>query len=261
MKRGTADVPRAPCRHRPAGFAAARRARARFNAAAITGWRCVRSWALVSIPVGCRAETLSLRASRAARAAKRLRAAAASSRVHSRSADLRSMQSTGHGAMHNSQPEHSDGRTECMRFCAPRMASIGQACMHNVQPMQRVSSMTATSSGPGCPHSGLTGFTARPVSPDSAATTASPPGGHRSMSAAPSAIASAYGRQLLYPQRLHCVCGSTASRRKASGEVSAFTSGILPFRPKGVPGDVPRLRQRRPRAQCAEFPACTLDSQ
>jgi len=44
------------------------------------------------------------------------------------------------------------------------------------------------------------------------------------MSSAADAIASAYARQLAYPQRLHCVCGSTASRRRTSGGISALTS-------------------------------------
>ena len=117
------------------------------------------------------------------------------------------MQSTGQGATHSSQPEHSVGRIACMRFCAPMIASTGHASMHSVQPMHADSSMTATRRGPGVPHAGSIGLAARPVSAESAATTASPPGGQRSMSVVAAATASAYGRQPAKPQRVHCVCG------------------------------------------------------
>ena len=55
-----------------------------------------------------------------------------------------------------------------MRFCAPMIASTGQAAMHSVQPMHAASSMTATSSGPCVPHAGSSGFPARPVNAASA---------------------------------------------------------------------------------------------
>jgi hypothetical protein len=170
----------------------------------------------------------SLRASRVARAAKRSRADAASSGAQSRPAGCSAMQSTGHGATHNSHPEHNDGSTVCMRFCAPRIASTGHAAMHSVQPMHAASSTTATSSGPCAPHAGSSGRAVRPVSAARATMTASPPGGHRLMSAAPVATASAYGRHAAYPQRVHCVCGSTASMRSASDGDGTFTRRILP---------------------------------
>ncbi len=105
------------------------------------------------------------------------------------------MQSTGHGAMHSSQPEHNDGRIACMRLAAPMIASTGHASMHSVHPMQADSSMTATSSGPGVPHAGSTGLGAQSSRAASDTTTASPPGGQRSMSASPRATAAAYGAQ------------------------------------------------------------------
>ena len=82
-----------------------------------------------------------------------------------------------------------------MRFCAPMIASTGQASMHSVQPMQAASSMTATVSGPGVPQAGSIGLRGRPVNAASATTTASPPGGQRLRSVVPPASASAYGRQ------------------------------------------------------------------
>lgn len=47
----------------------------------------------------------------------------------------RSIQSTGHGGMHNSQPIHSSVITVCIWFWLPSIASTGQAWMHLVQPM------------------------------------------------------------------------------------------------------------------------------
>jgi hypothetical protein len=78
-----------------------------------------------------------------------------------------------------------------MRLAAPTIASTGHASMHSVQPMHAASSMTATRSGPGVPHAGSTGLGARPSKAASEATTASPPGGQRSMSASPRATARA----------------------------------------------------------------------
>src|SRR3569832_996086 len=106
------------------------------------------------------------------------------------------MQSTGQGAMQSSQPVHSSATTVCMSLLAPRIASTGQACMQSVQPMQSDSSMTATV----CPcfavpFAELMGCGATPSNFASARTPTSPPGGHWLMSAAPCAIASAYGRQ------------------------------------------------------------------
>jgi hypothetical protein len=51
------------------------------------------------------------------------------------------MQSTGQGWTHKSQPVHRSGTTVCISFAAPTMASTGQAWMHKVQPMHSASSM------------------------------------------------------------------------------------------------------------------------
>ena len=54
------------------------------------------------------------------------------------------MQSTGQGGTHKSQPVQSSAITVCICFAAPTMASTGQACIQSVQPMQALSSITAT---------------------------------------------------------------------------------------------------------------------
>ena len=69
------------------------------------------------------------------------------------------MQSTGQGAMHNSQPVQSSAMTVCMRRGAPTMASTGQGGRHFVQPMQRSSSMNATVGAASRPLSRLSGAT------------------------------------------------------------------------------------------------------
>jgi hypothetical protein len=171
-----------------------RRARARCSAAATAACRVARS-ASTTEAAGRRFATRARAATRALRAAWRTRAAAASCGDQAWPAGAMVMQSTGQGSTHNSQPEQSDGRIACMRFCAPMIASTGHAWMHNVQPMHAASSMIATRSGPGSPHAGSSGVTGRATSAASATTTSSPPGGQRFTSAAPPAIASAYGRQ------------------------------------------------------------------
>ena len=50
----------------------------------------------------------------------------------------------------------------------------------------------------------------------------SPPGGHWLMSAAPLAIASAYGRQPAKPHWPHWVCGSSASTWSTTGSLSTW---------------------------------------
>src|SRR5690606_26627308 len=87
--------------------------------------------------------------SRRRRCSWRLRAASASARVHSRPAGIISMQSTGQGGTQSSQPVHKSGTTVCIWRFAPTMASTGQACIHKVQPMQCVSSISATYSWSG----------------------------------------------------------------------------------------------------------------
>src|SRR5688572_12796012 len=56
------------------------------------------------------------------------------------------MQSTGQGATQSTQPMHQGSTTVCMSCAAPTMASTGQASMHSVHPIQRLSSITATAS-------------------------------------------------------------------------------------------------------------------
>ena len=68
-----------------------------------------------------------------------------------------SMQSTGQGGRHRSQPVHSSAITVCICFRAPTIASTGHATMQSVQPMQRASSMTATCRGRSTPHAGSSG--------------------------------------------------------------------------------------------------------
>jgi hypothetical protein len=46
-----------------------------------------------------------------------------------------SMQSTGHGDTHSSQPVHSDEMTVCIHCGAPTIASTGHAFRHKLQPM------------------------------------------------------------------------------------------------------------------------------
>ena len=101
------------------------------------------------------------------------------------------MQSTGHGFTHRSQPVHSSGTMVCISLAAPTMASTGQAWMHKVQPMHSDSSINATARGRSRPLTGLRGMILRPVTADSLAMPSAPPGGHWLISAAPSAIACA----------------------------------------------------------------------
>ena len=58
-----------------------------------------------------------------------------------------SMQSTGQGATHRSQPVHQSASTVCMRLLAPTMASTGRAWMQSVQPMQCASSCAPPAAG------------------------------------------------------------------------------------------------------------------
>ena len=106
-----------------------------------------------------------------------------------------SMQSTGHGGTHSSQPVQASINTVCMRLGAPTIASIGQAWIHSVQPIHRSSRMSAAARGCSIPQAGSSGLHATPSTAARLRIPASPPGGQRLMSAAPHAIASAYGRQ------------------------------------------------------------------
>src|SRR5256885_9479222 len=74
------------------------------------------------------------------------------------------MQSTGQTGMHSSQPVQWAAITVCMNLLAPRMASVGQALIHRVQPMHHASSITATVRGASVPCSALSGAAGRPVS-------------------------------------------------------------------------------------------------
>ena len=84
------------------------------------------------------------------------------------------MQSIGQGGRHRSHPVQCDAITECMRFDAPMMASTGHAGIHSVQPMHRLSSMTATVNGRSTPLAGLSGSGARCINCASASMPASP---------------------------------------------------------------------------------------
>ena len=174
------------------------------------------------------------RARRRARATCRARAADASACVQARPAGTSSMQSTGQGATHSSQPEHSDGSTACMRLAPPMIASTGQAAMHNVQPMHRLSSMTATASGACTPHASSRGDARSPVSAARASMVAAPPGGHRLIGAALRAMAAAYGAQPSKPQRVHWVCGNSASMASAVACIPAFYRGTRERRPQAL---------------------------
>jgi hypothetical protein len=136
------------------------------------------------------------------------------------------MQSTGHGGKHSSHPVHSLAMTVCMHLPAPTIASTGQAWMHLVQPMHTSSSITATIGGASIPYAGSSDFVTTPSRCASAATPSAPPGGQRSMSASPVAIASAYARQVGNPHRVHCVCGSSASMRSAIGAARSLMFNI-----------------------------------
>src|SRR5690606_10480810 len=102
---------------------------------------------------------------------------------------IMSMQSTGQGSTHRSQPVHSLTITVCICRAAPTMASTGQAWMHLVQPMHSASRMNATICGfsPSTASSGSGSTSSRSAS---AAMVASPPGGHL-LILSPPAMASA----------------------------------------------------------------------
>ncbi len=74
---------------------------------------------------------------------------------------LISMQSTGQGGRHSSQPVQRSARTVCMYFAAPTMASTGQGARQRAQPMQRASSIHATRGGPSTPWAGFSGSSGR----------------------------------------------------------------------------------------------------
>src|SRR6056297_35578 len=102
-----------------------------------------------------------------------------------------SMQSTGQGSTHRSQPVHSLAMTVCICLAAPSMASTGHAWMHLVQPMHSSSRIKATAGlGLSSPCSASSGITSRSSRSASAWMPASPPGGHL-LIASPAAIASA----------------------------------------------------------------------
>jgi hypothetical protein len=122
------------------------------------------------------------------------RATRPSSTLHALPAGIIAMQSTGQGATQSSQPVQTAASTVCIRFAAPTIASTGHASMQSVQPMQVASSIRAMVSRPESPQERSSATAARPVIDASWPTTVSAPGGHRLISA-PSAIASAYGRQ------------------------------------------------------------------
>jgi hypothetical protein len=88
------------------------------------------------------------------------------------------MQSIGQGGRHKSHPVQCEAITECMRFDAPMMASTGHAGIHSVQPMHRLSSITATVNGRSTPLEGFSGSGLRLSKCASASMPTAPPGGH-----------------------------------------------------------------------------------
>jgi CBS domain-containing protein len=119
----------------------------------------------------------------------RLRLDHASQPVLSPLAFSSEMQSTGHTGTHNSQPVQCGSMTVCMRLLPPRMASVGQASRHSVQPMHQFSSMTASGARAFDAVGRIQGQGRPPVSAARRATPSAPPGGHWLMSASPAAMA------------------------------------------------------------------------
>ncbi len=142
---------------------------------------------------------------------------------------IRSIQSTGHGSMHRSQPVHSLSIIVCIRLGAPMMASTGQATMHLVQPMHSASRITATFAASSSPCAGSSGTLASFNSRARRRIVVSPPGGQRLM-ASPVAIARAYGRQPGCPQRPHCVWGKMLLMRSTRKRCSCllFLTAVVP---------------------------------
>ena len=101
------------------------------------------------------------------------------------------MQSTGQAGMQSSQPVQCASITVCMRLWMPRIASVGHASRHSVQPMHQASSITASGARPFDAERRVDGTPGRPVSADRRATPSAPPGGHWSMPASPCAMACA----------------------------------------------------------------------
>ncbi len=122
--------------------------------ACVNGRLCRRKFCRAYTGVHCEPFVARIvkRAGNAARSASAVRSSCAATIV---------MQSTGHGAMHRSQPVHSSISTVCMRFGAPTIASTGQAWMHLVQPMQTSSSIKASSGAFSMPLAGFNGLTLR----------------------------------------------------------------------------------------------------
>lgn len=99
--------------------------------------------------------------SRMLRASNRIRDALANSRYATElalpkrgsggSTGSSSIQSTGQGGIHSSQPVQRLSMTVCISFCAPTIASTGQASIHFAQPMQSFSMITAMRSGSSLP--------------------------------------------------------------------------------------------------------------
>ncbi len=101
------------------------------------------------------------------------------------------MQSTGQGGRQSSQPVHCVVITVCICLGAPTMASTGQTGRQRAQPMHFASSIHATCAGFVAPKAGSGERGERSSNAASARTVTSPPGGQRSISAAPLAIAAA----------------------------------------------------------------------
>ena len=127
-----------------------------------------------------------------------------------------SMQSTGQGATHSSQPVHSAGSTVCMRFggADDRVDRAGLDAQRAADAARLVDAGDAQRPVATAGRDRAEAAAA-PVSAASVAITASPPGGQRLIGVAARRPPRRTGRQPSWPQRRHCVCGSAASSRSA----------------------------------------------
>ena len=101
------------------------------------------------------------------------------------------MQLVGQGGKQSPQPEHSEFKIEWFFLADPMIASIGQASMHKVQPMQNSSLIIAVDSRSVCFISLASGIIVAFVNSARAWMTFAPPGAQRFISARDTDIASA----------------------------------------------------------------------
>ena len=131
------------------------------------------------------------------------------------------MQSTGHTAMHSSQPVQCCSITVCIVLLLPKIASVGHTGKQSVQPMHQASSITATALGDSKPLAGFRLIAGCPVMVASRAMPAAPPGG--------------------------LVPGAAAARRPAdrAGGCPGGGRGARPDAPVGGGGDAGRAHAGR----------------